>query len=74
MITLSGIRIGPDALEAILCDSIVEVTARTPDGHHHPVGHTVHTLPPRLRRLIHQRDQGMCTVAGCQAATGFNAT
>ncbi len=65
VITMSGVRLGSDALEAILCDSVVEVNARTSDGRHHPIGHLTHSLPPRLRRLIHQRDGGMCTADGC---------
>ncbi len=64
-ITLSGLRIGPDALEAMLCGGIVELNAHIDEGRYVAVGHTTHTMPPRLRRLIHQRDGGMCTADGC---------
>lgn len=64
-VTLSGLRVGPDALEAILCDGICEVNARTSDGRYLAVGHRNHSLSPRTRRVVHQRDGGMCTADGC---------
>jgi hypothetical protein len=62
--TLSGHRLGPAALEAILCDAIVEVNAIASDGRLLGVGRKTRTLPGRLRRLIHQRDR-ICTADGC---------
>ncbi len=62
--TLSGHRVGPAALEAILCDAIVEVNAITADGRLLGVGAKSRTLPGRLRRAIHQRDR-ICTADGC---------
>lgn len=67
VVTLAGLRVGPDALEAILCDGITEVNARTKDGRYLAIGHRTHTLTPRLRRLIHQRDEGLCTADGCSS-------
>ncbi len=61
---VSGPRIGPDALEAILCDAVVEVTATAGDGSPLGVGRRSRTIPPRLRRHVLARDDG-CTVAGC---------
>lgn len=62
--TLSGLRLGPAALEAILCDSIIEVNTVTADGVVLGVGDRARPIPPRIRRYIHQRDW-MCTADGC---------
>ncbi len=61
---VAGPRIGVDALEAILCDAVVEVTADAGDGSPLAVGRRSRTIPPRLRRHVLARDDG-CTVAGC---------
>jgi hypothetical protein len=61
----TGPRVGPDAVEAILCDGIIEVTARTEDGTPVNMGRRSRTIPPRLRRFILHRDGGVCTIAGC---------
>ena len=61
----SGPRIGPSAIEAILCEGVVEVTARTGDGRALGMGRRSRIIPPRLRRFILARDGGVCTVAGC---------
>jgi len=61
----AGPRIGPDAVEAILCDGIIEVTAIGEDGTPLAMGRRSRIIPPRLRRFILHRDGGVCTVAGC---------
>jgi hypothetical protein len=60
----NGPRLGPQALEAILCDSIVEVTTLTPDGQILAVGDGSSTIPARLHRFIRWRDQS-CAADGC---------
>ncbi len=61
----AGPQVGPNTLAAILCDGIVEVTARTPDGTPLAVGRRSRVIPPRLRRFILHRDGGVCTISGC---------
>ena len=60
-----GPRVGANAVEAILCTGIVEVTGRTADGTPLALGRRTRVIPPRLRRFIVRRDGGACTVAGC---------
>ena len=61
----SGPRVGRAAVEAILCDGVIEVTARTTDGTPVNMGRRSRTIPPRLRRFILHRDGGVCTTEGC---------
>ena len=61
----SGPRVGPSAVEAILCDGIIEVTGRTQDGTPVNMGRRSRAIPPRLRRFILHRDGGVCTAEGC---------
>ncbi len=61
----AGPRVGPNAVEAVLCTGIVEVTARTKDGQPLALGRRSRTIPPRLRRFILHRDGRRCTISGC---------
>jgi hypothetical protein len=61
----AGPRVGRSTVEAILCDGIVEVTGRTPDGTPLNMGRRSRVIPPRLRRFILQRDGAACTIGGC---------
>jgi hypothetical protein len=61
----AGPRVGPAALEAILCDGTIEVTARSHDGVPLEMGRRSRVIPPRLRRWVLHRDGAACTVAGC---------
>ena len=61
----AGPRVGVATIEAILCDGIIEVTARTSDGIPLAVGRRSRVIAPRLRRFILARDGATCTVAGC---------
>ena len=61
----AGPRVGANAIEAILCNGIVEVTAKTADGRPLALGRRSRIIPPRLRRFITHRDGGVCTIAGC---------
>ena len=61
----AGPRVGAAAIETILCDGIVEVTARTSDAIPLAVGRRSRVIPPRLRRFILARDGAACTIAGC---------
>ncbi len=61
----AGPRIGRDALEAILCDAVTEVTARGEDGTPMVYGRRTRTIPPALRRAIIHRDGNTCAGDGC---------
>ncbi len=63
---VSGPRVGPQALEAVLCDGTIDVVALTKDGTPLGVGQTTSTLPPRIRRFVLARDQA-CTIDGCRS-------
>ena len=61
----AGPRVGPNAVEAILCDGIIEVTARAQDGTPLQMGRRGRIIPPRLRRFVLHRDGAVCTIEGC---------
>lgn len=61
---VGGPRAGPQALEAVLCDGLVEIVAMDSDGVPLGVGQTTSTIPPRVRRYVLARDGG-CTIDGC---------
>jgi hypothetical protein len=56
----AGPRVGRQALEAVLCESVVEITARTEDGIPMVYGQKTRTIPPQLRRAILHRDRHTC--------------
>lgn len=61
----AGPRVGQQALEAILCDMIIEVTARNEDGVPMVYGRRTRTIPAALRRAILHRDRHVCRADGC---------
>jgi len=61
----TGPRIGRDALQAILCDAVTELTARSEDGIPMRYGRQKRTIPPALRRAILHRDGNTCAGDGC---------
>jgi len=61
----AGPRVGEAAIEAILCDGIIEVTARTSDGTPLTLGRRTRAISPQLRRFILDRDGAACTITGC---------
>jgi hypothetical protein len=60
---LAGPRIGPAALEEILCGGRVEVIGVTESGTPLDLGRRQRTIPVKLRRLVMDRDGG-CAVEG----------
>ena len=60
-----GPRVGVAAIEAILCDGVVEVTARTKHGTPLRMGRRTRAISPQLRRFVMDRDGAACTIAGC---------
>ncbi len=61
----SGVRVGRRALEAILCDSNLEVTARTSDGQLMTYGRQHRVAPPALKRALLDEAGFMCSADGC---------
>ena len=60
----SGPRVGPRALQAILCEGTIEMTATTEDGRILGIGNRTAVIPQRIRRYVLYRDQ-RCTADGC---------
>lgn len=69
---LNGPRIGVKALEAVTCDSIVEVVGVTETGEPLDLGRNTRTVSPALRRHVLARDMG-CTVEGCSSSYRLEA-
>ena len=65
MTVAGGPRVGEAAIEAILCDGIIDVTARTNDGTPLRMGRRTRAISPQLRRFVLDRDGAACTIAGC---------
>ncbi len=61
----SGVRVGRNALEAILCDANVEVVARTADGRFMDYGRRARTAPPSLKRVLLAEAGFRCAADGC---------
>ncbi len=61
---LAGPRLGPGALEEILCNGNVDLIGRTENGKPLDLGRRSRTVGRKLRRHILHRD-GKCTVEGC---------
>lgn len=61
----AGSRVGRSALEAVLCESVLEVTVNTADGTPLSYGRRSRAIPPALRRAILHRDGNRCSIAGC---------
>jgi HNH endonuclease/Domain of unknown function (DUF222) len=61
---LAGPRIGPGALEEILCNGVVDVVGITEEGKPLSLGKRSRTVSPKMRRHVLHRD-GKCTVDSC---------
>jgi hypothetical protein len=61
----AGPRVGRKALEAVLCEAVVEVTATSEAGIPMVYGRKTRTIPPALRRYILHRDGLTCQADGC---------
>ena len=63
----AGARVGRQALQAILCDADVEVTARTEDGRFMDYGRHHRTAPPALKRALLAKYGFRCGADGCES-------
>ena len=63
----AGPRVGRDVLEAILCDSNVEVIARSGDGRYMNYGRKRRTATPAQKRALLDRYAGRCAADGCDS-------
>ena len=61
---VGGPRIGPRALQEVLCEGTIEVVALNSDGVPLGTGPATSAIPPRIRRYVLARDN-TCTVDGC---------
>jgi hypothetical protein len=64
---LAGPRVGAQALEAILCDCVTEVTVNAEDGTPMIYGRTQRITPPSLRRAELAKTGGHCSIDGCNS-------
>lgn len=63
----AGPKVGAQALQAILCDSITEVTVIAEDGTPMRYGRSVRHTPPGLKRAILATTSGHCAADGCNS-------
>ena len=63
----AGPNVGPATLQAVLCDSVLEVTARDGDGRYMDYGRRHRTAPPALKRALIARAGSRCEADGCQS-------
>lgn len=63
----AGPRVGRQVLEGILCDSNVEVIARTGDGQYMNYGRRYRTATPAQKRALLDRYAGRCAADGCDS-------
>lgn len=63
-----GSRVGRETLNAILCDTVVEVTARTEQGRYMDYGRRQRTTPPALKRALLAEVGFTCAADGCTSA------
>jgi hypothetical protein len=62
-----GVRVGQQALQAILCDANVEVVARDSQGRFLDYGRRERTAPPTLKRVLLAEAGFTCAGDGCQS-------
>ena len=60
-----GANVGREALQAILCDAVTEVTARDGAGRYMDYGRRFRTAPPALKRALLAETDFMCAADGC---------
>lgn len=60
-----GVNVGREALQSILCDAIIEVTARDGAGRYMDYGRRQRTAPPALKRALLAESGFMCAADGC---------
>ena len=63
----AGPKVGPQALQAILCDATTEVTVNGDDGIPMVYGRGSRTAPPALKRAVIRRAGGVCAADGCNS-------
>jgi hypothetical protein len=63
----AGVRVGRQGLQAVLCDAVTGVTARTSDGRYMDYGRTKRTAPPRLKRALLAEYGFRCAADGCHS-------
>jgi hypothetical protein len=66
--TAAGSRVGPNTLERILCEGVVELTTVSEGGTPLAVGTARSAIPARTRRYVLARDGG-CVADGCMSMT-----
>ena len=63
----AGPRVGPNALESVMCDAVSEVFAMGEHAQPMRYGRRSRSIPPALRRAIIHRDGNRCAIDGCRS-------
>jgi hypothetical protein len=63
----AGVRVGRQALQAVLCDAVTEVVARTEEGRYMDYGKSKRTAPPTLKRALLAESGFRCAADGCES-------
>jgi hypothetical protein len=63
----AGPRVGRHALEAVLCDAVVEVIGRSEDGRYMDYGRRYRTAPDALKRALQHHYHRVCAIDGCNS-------
>ncbi len=69
----AGPAVAREAMEAILCDSVLEVTARDGSGRYMDYGRRRRTVTPALHRALLNKYRGACAVFGCDSRNRLQA-
>lgn len=69
----AGPRVGRRVLEAVLCDTSVEVIARTADGGYLDYGRRTRTATRAQKHALWDRYAGRCAVDGCDSRSRLEA-
>ena len=64
--TSSGLRVGPNTLAEILCSGSARVIYSDCNGPF-AVSHRTEAIPPAIRAFVLKRDQGRCSIEGCNS-------
>lgn len=63
----AGPKVGVQALQGILCDSVTEITVNSEDGTPLRYGRSSRAIPPRLRRAVLATTGGFCGIDACNS-------
>jgi hypothetical protein len=69
----NGPCLHPATLHRLACDAVLRVIVHGPDGTPLDQGRKKRLVDPKLRRALHERDQGRCRFTGCHTTWHLHA-